>query len=112
MDKILMDAFYKMGFELDTFVEPQILMKHIKSGMVCELIPPHEGNDFKWLIRAEFIEVFDKWGNAPYWGYLDELSALKLSDLVYDLTLLTMYKKEYLEGSEDFEKIKFRLTNY
>ena len=34
--------------------------------LYVQLINPHEGTDFEYVIRAEYKEDFDKWGNCSY----------------------------------------------
>lgn len=35
---------------------------------------PHEGNNYKWLVRANKHETFDKWGNADFQEYYDDIN--------------------------------------
>lgn len=43
--------------------------------MVC-YVTPHEGNGFKHMIRAEIIEDFDRWSNAQFEEFIDEVDEL------------------------------------
>ena len=52
--------------------------------LYVQFINPHEGTDFKYVIRAEFKEDFDKWGNCSYEVYSTDLEK-DLSEIILDL---------------------------
>ena len=60
--------------------------------LYVQFINPHEGTDFEYVIRAEYKEDFDKWGNCSYEVYSTDLEK-DLSDMISDL-------KEMIEEKE------------
>ena len=37
------------------------------------LTEPHDGNENRWMLRAENCETFDKWSNAGYQEYYNTI---------------------------------------
>lgn len=33
---------------------------------LISLVAPHSGTNFKWMLRADFTELFDRWGNCLF----------------------------------------------
>ncbi len=55
-------------------------------GILACITYPHEGNDNKFMLRAEFMNNFDKWSNASCEVFFDEVSGVEVSpNNVYEL---------------------------
>lgn len=52
-----------------------------KNDDIVNLVAPHEGNNNKWMLRADFKETFDKWGNALFEGFFEDINEL---DIILD----------------------------
>ena len=52
--------------------------------LYVQLINPHEGTNFEYVIRAEYKEDFDKWSNCVYETYSTDLEK-DLSEIISDL---------------------------
>lgn len=61
----------EMGFTINDNVDDSNY--YLSCGdVLMEVVRPHEGNDYTTVVRADFFEVFDKWGNAPWqWNIKD-----------------------------------------
>lgn len=46
------------------------------SNMVC-LISPHSGTNYKWLMRADYDETFDRWGVCLFEEYFNNETEFK-----------------------------------
>ena len=57
--------------------------------LYVQFISPHEGTGFQYVVRAEYKEDFDKWGNCSYEVYI--------SDLEKDLNIILLDLKEMIE---------------
>jgi len=44
--------------------------------LIVAVTAPHEGNGYKWLVRADDIEYHDRWSNADYEQYYDTIDDL------------------------------------
>ena len=64
-------------------------------GIVACITYPHEGNGNKFMLRAEFINAFDRWDNCSCEVFFDEendvevnpdsvFELLKIDDFAYD----------------------------
>ena len=73
----------------------QIYLQDNWYGIVACLTYPHKGNGNKFMLRAEFISVFDRWDNVSCEVLFDEESdvevnpnevfeLLKIDDFAYD----------------------------
>lgn len=60
--------------------------------LYVQFINPHEGTDFEYVIRAEYKEDFDRWGNCSYEVYSTDLEK-DLSEIISEL-------KEMIEEKE------------
>ena len=60
--------------------------------LYVQFINPHEGTNFEYVIRAEYKEGFDKWGNCSYEVYSTDLEK-DLSEIISEL-------KEMIEEKE------------
>jgi hypothetical protein len=70
------------------------------------LTEPHSGNKYKWMLRAEREDNFDRWSNADYQEFYDTVSSFK-SDAVNKLNTYIEgfpYDDEFLYGEETDEK--------
>ena len=63
--------------------------------LYVQFINPHEGTDFEYVIRAEFKEDFDKWGNCEYETYSTDLEK-DLSEIISELKEMIEEKEQYL----------------
>ena len=52
--------------------------------LYVQFINPHKGTDFEYVIRAEYKEDFDKWGNCSYETYSTDLEK-DLSKIISEL---------------------------
>lgn len=69
------------------------------NNLILCLIEPHSGTDYKYCLRADYKEIFDKWGNSP-------LEEFFIDDESFNNTLLTLnefIKKEdwYLSDADE-----------
>ena len=63
--------------------------------LYVQFINPHEGTDFEYVIRAEYKEDFDKWGNCEYETYSTDLEK-DLSEIISDLKEMIKEKEQWL----------------
>ena len=63
--------------------------------LYVQFINPHEGTDFEYVIRAEYKEDFDKWGNCSYETYSTDLEK-DLSEIISELKEMMEEKEQYL----------------
>ena len=63
--------------------------------LYVQFINPHEGTDFEYVIRAEYKEDFDKWGNCEYETYSTDLEK-DLSEIISELKEMIEEKEQYL----------------
>lgn len=55
-------------------------------GIVACLIYPHTGNDMKYVLRAEFINDFDRWANCSYEQYFENEEDIEIDpDILVEL---------------------------
>lgn len=83
MDKLIKELNLKLDWEMDG------VYVFNNDTLYVQFINPHEGTDFQYVIRAEYKEDFDKWGNCSYEAYI--------SDLEKDLNLIISELKEMIE---------------
>lgn len=58
--------------------------------IVACIVYPHDGNDMKYLLRAEFQRDFDKWSNCSYeqsFENEDELKEMLFPTKIYDILM-------------------------
>jgi len=71
-----------------------------RNGIYYSVTAPHEGNNFMYMLRANPVATFDKWSNADYEEFYDDLYELA-RDIDYEtgiiLELLSVYVDRYLE---------------
>ena len=63
--------------------------------LYVQFINPHEGTDFEYVIRAEYKEDFDNWGNCSYEVYSTDLEK-DLSEIISELKEMIEEKEQYL----------------
>ena len=63
--------------------------------LYVQFINPHEGTNFEYVIRAEYKEDFDKWGNCEYETYSTDLEK-DLSEIISELKEMIEEKEQYL----------------
>ena len=64
----------------------QIYLQDDWYGIVACITYPHEGNGNKFMLRAEFINAFDRWDNVSCEVFFDEESDVEVSpDSVFEL---------------------------
>ena len=63
--------------------------------LYVQFINPHKGTDFEYVIRAEYKEDFDKWGNCEYETYSTDLEK-DLSEIISDLKEMIKEKEQWL----------------
>lgn len=63
--------------------------------LYVQFINPHEGTDFEYVIRAEYKEDFDRWGNCVYETYSTDLEK-DLSEIISDLKEMIEEKEQWL----------------
>ena len=63
--------------------------------LYVQLINPHEGTDFEYVIRAEYKEDFDRWSNCEYETYSTDLEK-DLSEIISDLKEMIKEKEQWL----------------
>lgn len=67
MDKLIKELNLKLDWEMDD------VYVFNNDTLYVQFINPHEGTDFQYVIRAEYKEDFDKWGNCSYEVYFSDL---------------------------------------
>ena len=87
MDKLVDALELKLDWELDGIY---VFSNDI---LVVQFVYPHEGTEFKYMIRAEYKENFDKWGNCFY----DEL----FTDLEKELDLIILDLKKMITKKDN-----------
>lgn len=65
--------------------------------MYVQFIEPHEGTDFKYMIRADYKLSFNKWGNCFY--------EVVFLDLEKDLNLILLDFKKMINEKEKILKV-------
>lgn len=61
-------------FTLEDGTPPMLFSKSNHRGYwFVSITDPHEGNNYKWLVRANDRETFDKWGNADFQELYDDI---------------------------------------
>ena len=63
--------------------------------LYVQFINPHEGTNFEYVIRAEYKEDFDKWGNCSYETYSTDLEK-DLGEIISDLKEMIKEKEQWL----------------
>jgi hypothetical protein len=94
----LLSILEQIGFTFEYDSYEQICMLH-SSNFGIYIIPPHDSIE-RWLVRAEHMEEFDKWGRAYYQGYLPILSDSYIKDLIEDLNKFIKLKNDYLKDDD------------
>lgn len=102
--KLLLDLM-KMGFKYEYDIElkdalSQLCMNH-ESNLSIYIITPHPENKHKWIFRADFLEQFDKWGNAYYEWAVFDLNLDNITALVKDMKMLISKKAKILNETFD-----------
>ena len=86
MDKLIKELELKLDWELDG------VYVFSNDMLWVQFVYPHEGTEFKYMIRAEYKENFDKWSNCFY----DEL----FTDLEKELDLIILDLKKMIEEKD------------
>ena len=60
--------------------------------VMVSIVSPHSGNGNKILIRSDFKEIFDKWGNAPFEWFVDDLTEFD-SEIIFTLLGMVVSSK-------------------
>lgn len=64
----------------------QIYLEDDFYGIVACITYPHEGNNNKFMLRAEFVGAFDRWDNVSCEVFFNEEDDIEVSpDNVYEL---------------------------
>lgn len=67
MEKLVKELNLKLDWELDDVYA-------FNNNTLCvQFINPHKGTNFQYVVRAEYKEDFDKWGNCSYEAYFSDL---------------------------------------
>lgn len=56
---------YELVYDKDNNAT-HIYLKNLNGKYYMVIISPHEGNNHKYIIRANMAETFDKWSNCEY----------------------------------------------
>lgn len=59
--------------------------------LYVQFINPHGGTDFKYVVRSEYKEDFDKWGNCSYEVYFLDLEK-DLNRIISELKEMMLYR--------------------
>ena len=80
----------------------QIYLKDDFYGIVACITYPHEGNNNKFMMRADFIRDFDRWDNVSCEVFFDEESDVEVNpDNVYELLLCDDFAYDEDDWEED-----------
>ena len=88
MEELVRQLNLKLNWEMDGVYAFE------NDDLYVQLINPHEGTNFEYVIRAEFKEDFDRWSNCVYETYSTDLEK-DLSEIISDL-------KEMIEEKEQW----------
>lgn len=80
----------ELGLELDW--EQDDVYAFSNKTLFVQLVYPHEGTDFKYMLRADYRENFCKWGNCFYEEFF--------TDLDKDLNLIIKDLKKMIEEKD------------
>lgn len=105
MDKLINQLNLKLDWELDG------VYAFSNDTLYIQFIYPHEGTDFKYLLRAEFKECFDKWSNCFYEEYFSDLEK-DLNLIIFDLKKMILEKDKMLIKIDENEKSYYDITDY
>lgn len=67
--KECIDCLVQNGYEPIDYVDDihVLLRKHIDGNeFILLLIGPHDGNDYGYVLRGDFMATHDRWSNADY----------------------------------------------
>ena len=61
MEQIKNVLIEEYGFSIDDRYENMYARNKL---MLAAVVPPHEGTDFKWMLRLSTVSAFDRWANS------------------------------------------------
>ncbi len=106
---------------MNEFMEKLKLLKKWESDGICvlkndfimvQIIEPHEGSDFKWIIRADYEETFERWGVCFYEAKVDNLDC-NLNPIISDLRLMIARKDKLIESHiKENGEIYYEINNW
>ena len=74
------------------------------NNLLFSITAPHEGNEYKYMLRINPANTFDKWGNADIEEFYDDMDSLNYdiehNDWIYR-QLMWIYVDRYIENRED-----------
>lgn len=70
------------------------ILQTLEENFLIRIITPHEGNNFTFIIRAEYMECMDKWSNSTYQRLLENKIDLMIT--TKDLKNMIKYRKKIL----------------
>ena len=89
MEELVRQLNLKLNWEMDGVYAFE------NDDLYVQLINPHEGTNFEYVIRAEFKEDFDRWSNCVYETYSTDLEK-DLSEIISDLKEMMAEKEQWL----------------
>ena len=89
MEELVRQLNLKLNWEMDGVYAFE------NDDLYVQLINPHEGTNFEYVIRAEFKEDFDRWSNCVYETYSTDLEK-DLSEIISDLKEMIKEKEQWL----------------
>ena len=66
-----------------------------KDNVVLSITTPHSGNEYKYLIRHDYKEIFDRWSNCYYENSADTIE--KIGNILEDIEYFVLNKDEELK---------------
>ena len=70
MYNVFIRKLIKLNFYLSEQIDEDNWYFHKENIVLC-LTSPHKGTDFKWMLRADTKEEFDRWSNAQFEMYFN-----------------------------------------
>lgn len=82
------------------------------NSIMVQVIEPHKGSDFKWVIRADYEETFERWGVCFYEAKVEDLGC-NLSPIISDLRLMIARKDKLIEShTKENGKIYYEISSW